>query len=98
MRSQPLQKGYALQSQQGKEPSTVAEFRLGFLFLSGALWLFHATRFFAAAQGVASLELFTLASFVITFGEPCRSPIGLSITTRLALRHLQGMMRARGSS
>ncbi|MEW6432637.1 MAG: peptide MFS transporter [Myxococcota bacterium] len=74
------------------EPDTVVKFGLGFLFLAGAFWLFYATRFFANEQGITSLELFTLAYLVITFGELCLSPIGLSIMTKLSPRPLQGVM------
>lgn len=74
------------------EPNTVVKFGLGFLFLAGAFWLFYATRFFANAQGITSLDLFTLAYLVITFGELCLSPIGLSIMTKLSPKPLQGVM------
>ena len=74
------------------EPNTVVKFGLGFLFLAGAFWIFYVTRFFANAQGVTSLDLFTLAYLVITFGELCLSPIGLSIMTKLSPKPLQGVM------
>lgn len=74
------------------EPNTVVKFGLGFLFLAGAFYLFYATRFFANAQGVTSLDLFTVAYLVITFGELCLSPIGLSIMTKLSPKPLQGVM------
>ena len=41
---------------------------------------------------MTSLELFTLAYFIITFGELCLSPIGLSIMTKLSPIKLQGVM------
>ncbi|WP_224366811.1 peptide MFS transporter [Hyalangium versicolor] len=74
------------------EPNTVVKFGLGFLFLAGSFYLFYATRFFANAQGITSLDLFTVAYLVITFGELCLSPIGLSIMTKLSPRPLQGVM------
>jgi POT family proton-dependent oligopeptide transporter len=52
----------------------------------------YATRFFADAQGITSLEIFTLAQLVMTFGELCLSPIGLSIMTKLSPKPLQGVM------
>jgi POT family proton-dependent oligopeptide transporter len=52
----------------------------------------YATRLFANAQGITSLEIFTLAQLVMTFGELCLSPIGLSIMTKLSPKPLQGMM------
>lgn len=75
-----------------KEPNTVVKFGFGFLFLALAFYTFYATRFFANAEGLTSLELFTLAYFIITFGELCLSPIGLSIMTKLAPVKLQAVM------
>ena len=75
-----------------KEPNTVVKFGFGFLFLSLAFYIFYATVFFANASGVTSLDVFTLAYLVITFGELCLSPIGLSIMTKLSPKPLQGMM------
>ena len=74
------------------EPNTVVKFGLGFLFLAGAFYIFYATRFFASVSGIASLDVFTLAYLVITFGELCLSPIGLSIMTKLSPVKLQGVM------
>lgn len=51
----------------------------------------YATRFFASG-GVSSLNIFTVALLVITFGELCLSPIGLSIMTKLSPAKLQGIM------
>ena len=75
-----------------KEPNTVVKFGLGFLFLGAGYYIFYATRFFADANGVSSLDIFTLAYFVVTFGELCLSPIGLSIMTKLSPAKLQGFM------
>lgn len=74
------------------EPNTVVKFGLGFLFLSLAFYVFYATRFFANAEGMTSLDIFTLAYLVITFGELSLSPIGLSIMTKLSPLKLQGVM------
>jgi POT family proton-dependent oligopeptide transporter len=74
------------------EPNTVVKFGLAFLFLGLAFYIFYATRFFADIQGMTSLNMFTLAYFVITFGELCLSPIGLSIMTKLSTKNLQGVM------
>ncbi|GMU62568.1 MAG: MFS transporter [Myxococcaceae bacterium] len=74
------------------EPNTVVKFGLGFLFLSGAFFIFYSTRFFADANGITSLNVFTLATLVITLGELCLSPIGLSIMTKLSPKPLQGVM------
>jgi len=74
------------------EPNTVVKFGLGFLFLALSFYVFYATRFFQLIPGVASLDVFTLAYLVITFGELCLSPIGLSIMTKLSPQRLQGVM------
>lgn len=74
------------------EPNTVVKFGLGFIFLALAFYVFYYTRFFANAQGITSLDIFTLAYLVITFGELCLSPIGLSIMTKLSPKRLQGVM------
>jgi POT family proton-dependent oligopeptide transporter len=74
------------------EPNTVVKFGLGFLFLGIAFYAFYATRFFANLQGIASLDIFTLAYFIVTLGELCLSPIGLSIMTKLSPTRLQGVM------
>lgn len=79
-------------SKRKKEPNTVIKFGLGFLFLSLAFYVFYSTRFFADASGKTSLNVFTLAYLVITFGELCLSPIGLSLMTTLAPKELHGMM------
>ncbi len=75
-----------------KEPNTVVKFGLGFLFLAGAFFTFYATIFFADDQGMTSLNIFTAAYLVITIGELCLSPIGLSIITKLSPKRLGGMM------
>jgi POT family proton-dependent oligopeptide transporter len=74
------------------EPNTVIKFGLGFLFLSAAFYVFYYTRFFADSEGVTSLNIFALAYLVITLGELCLSPIGLSIITKLSPKNLSGMM------
>jgi len=79
-------------SKRNIEPNTLIKFGLGFIFLAGGFFVFYQTKFFADANGVTSLEVFTLAYFVITFGELCLSPIGLSIMTKLSPQPLQGMM------
>lgn len=74
------------------EPNTIIKFGLGFLFLGLGFYAIYATKFFANAAGVTSLSLFTIALFIITLGEMCLSPIGLSIMTKLSTQKLQGMM------
>jgi POT family proton-dependent oligopeptide transporter len=74
------------------EPNTIVKFGLAFLFLAGGFWVFYYTKFFADANGMTSLDLFTFGWFVITFGELCLSPIGMSIMTKLSPAKLQAVM------
>ncbi len=74
------------------EPNTVIKFGLGFIFLGLGFYTLFATKFFANAAGVTSLSFFTVALLIITFGELCLSPIGLSIMTKLSTQKMQGMM------
>lgn len=75
------------------EPTTTVKFGLGFLFLAGGFYVFYYTKFFATAEGITSLNVFTLGWLIITFGELCLSPIGMSVMTKLSPKKLQaGMM------
>lgn len=74
------------------EPNTVVKFGLGFILLGVGYYALFYTRLFANADGVTSLNFFTFALLIITFGELCLSPIGLSIMTKLSTPNLQGMM------
>jgi POT family proton-dependent oligopeptide transporter len=74
------------------EPNTLIKFGLGFLFLAGGFYVFYYTKFFADANGVTSLNLFTFGWFIITFGELCLSPIGMSIMTKLSPVKMQAVM------
>jgi POT family proton-dependent oligopeptide transporter len=74
------------------EPNTIIKFGLGFIFLGLGYYVLFATKLFANLQGVTSLNFFTIALLVITLGELCLSPIGLSIMTKLSTKNLQGMM------
>lgn len=74
------------------EPNTVVKFGLGFIFLGISFYILYYTRFFANDLGITSLNVFTFAYLVMTLGELCLSPIGLSIMTKLSPAKLQGMM------
>ncbi len=79
-------------SKRKAEPNSVVKFGLGFLFLAGGFYIFKSTLGFADENGVTSTEVFTFAWFVITFGELCLSPIGLSLMTKLSPVRIQGLM------
>jgi len=74
------------------EPNTVVKLGLGFLFLGASFYILYSTRLFADENGMTSLDVFTFAYFVMTLGELCLSPIGLSIMTKLSPARLQGIM------
>jgi proton-dependent oligopeptide transporter, POT family len=74
------------------EPNTVIKFGIAFLVLAGSFYTFYGTKFFANEQGITSLNVFTFAYLIISIGELCLSPIGLSIVTKLSPKHLGGMM------
>jgi POT family proton-dependent oligopeptide transporter len=65
---------------------------LAFLFLGASFYVFYSTRFFANSLGIASLNTFTFAYLIITLGELCLSPIGLSLMTKLSPKPLWGVM------
>lgn len=71
------------------EPNTVVKFGLAFLFLAGGFYVFYYTKFFADEFGKTSLGLFTFGWFIITFGELCLSPIGMSAMTKLSPQKTQ---------
>ncbi len=79
-------------AKRNKEPNAGTKFGLGFLILGLAFYTFYSTIHFADSNGLTSLEIFTLGYFVITFGELCLSPIGLSLMTKLAPQPMQGLM------
>ncbi len=74
------------------EPNTVVKFGLAFLFLAGGFYVFYYTKFFADAFGKTSLGLFSFGWFVITFGELCLSPIGMSAMTKLSPQKTQAVI------
>lgn len=74
------------------EPNTVVKFGLAFLFLAGGFYVFYYTKFFSNPEGITSLDLFTVGWLVITFGELCLSPIGMSAMTKLSPQKTQAVI------
>jgi len=79
-------------AKRGMEPNTVVKFGLGFVFLGLGFLVFYISKNFASADGKTPLMMFCLAYLVITLGELCLSPIGLSMITKLSPKRLVGMM------
>jgi len=74
------------------EPNTIVKFGLGFIFLAIGFYIFYYTKFFSNAAGITSLNVFTFGWFIITFGELCLSPIGMSIMTKLSPQKTQAVV------
>ena len=74
------------------EPNTIVKFGLAFLFLAGGFYVFYYTRLFTDENGVTSLGVFTFGWFIITIGELCLSPIGMSVMTKLSPLKLQAVV------
>ena len=74
------------------EPNTIVKFGLAFIFLALGFYVFYYTKFFADVNGRTSLNLFTFGWFIITFGELCLSPIGMSIMTKLSPKKTQAVL------
>lgn len=74
------------------EPNTVVKFGMGFIFLGLGFLVFFASKFFATGNALTPLWTFIGAYFVLTIGELCLSPIGLSMITKLTPLRLHGMM------
>lgn len=73
------------------EPNTIVKFGLGFVFLALGFYMFFYTRFLGNENGVTSLGAFAFGWFIITFGELCLSPIGMSVMTKLSPQKLQAV-------
>ena len=74
------------------EPNSVVKFGIAFLFLSAGFYIFYYLKNLANADGMTSLGWFAFGWFIITFGELCLSPIGMSLMTKLSPQKLQGVM------
>ncbi len=74
------------------EPNTVVKFGLGFVFLGLGFLVFYMSKFSADAAGKTPLMMFVVAYLVLTIGELCLSPIGLSMVTKLSPKRLYGVM------
>jgi POT family proton-dependent oligopeptide transporter len=54
--------------------------------------VFYYLKNLSTAAGITSLGWFSFGWFIITFGELCLSPIGMSLMTKLSPQKLQGVM------
>ena len=74
------------------EPNSVVKFGIAFLFLAAGFYIFYYLKNLANPDGMTSLGWFAFGWFIITFGELCLSPIGMSLMTKLSPQKLQGVM------
>lgn len=83
---------WAWQAKRKKEPSSVAKMALGCAILGASfIVLIYATLNMANDTRISFLWL-VLCTLIYTFGELYLSPIGLSLVTKVAPKHLVGMM------
>lgn len=69
----------------GKEPRTAMKFVLGLAFLaSGFLVIVLGAKFFANANGLVPMAFLAVLYLLVTIGELCLSPVGLSMITKLS--------------
>lgn len=68
-----------------REPRTPMKFVLGLTFLaSGFLVIVLGAKFFADANGLVPMAFLALLYLLVTIGELCLSPVGLSMITKLS--------------
>jgi len=80
-------------SARGKDPSPVVKMGVGMLLLGLGFGVMCLSALQNQNGGLASPYLLLSMYLLHTFGELCLSPVGLSLTTKLAPRHLaSGMM------
>ncbi|MFI8995983.1 peptide MFS transporter [Streptomyces sp. NPDC053542] len=71
-------------NRKGKEPSTILKFAAG-LFLIGVSFFFFLLPLAVASDGTKVSPMWVLGIYFIqTIGELCLSPVGLSLTTKMA--------------
>ncbi|MFM9944864.1 MAG: peptide MFS transporter [Bacteroidia bacterium] len=79
-------------NKKNKEPNMIVKFGYGFIFLGLGFLIFYSSKFFATGNGMTPMWTFIVAYLVVTLGELCLSPIGLSMVTKLSPTRLHGVM------
>jgi POT family proton-dependent oligopeptide transporter len=74
-----------------REPNSAIKFVLALVFLSAGFYVFVIGGK-VASKGMVSLFYFSLGYLVMTMGELCLSPIGLSAITKLSPKKMAGLM------
>ncbi|MEU9773593.1 peptide MFS transporter [Streptomyces sp. NPDC047968] len=81
-------------ARRNREPSTVAKFALAMLLIGGSFAIMGLAGAAAANSDTGKVTVFWLLSvyLVQTIGEMCLSPVGLSLSTKLAPKQLVGQI------
>lgn len=74
------------------EPNSSVKFALGLLLLGLSFYIFVLAGHAAGTDGKISLGMFVVGYFVMSCGELCLSPIGLSMITKLSPAKMVGLM------
>ncbi len=79
-------------NRRGINPSTPMKFAIGLYFLGLAFLAMVAGALQAQGPSLAGPHWLLLTYIIVTWGELCLSPVGLSMVTKLAPRRLQSLM------
>lgn len=74
------------------EPSSSLKFALGLILLGVSFYVFVIAGSMAGADGKIPLLMFVFGYFIMSSGELCLSPIGLSMITKLSPAKMVGLM------
>jgi len=88
----PLVAFWGLLRQYGKEPSTAAKMFIGMLLSVSAFAVMGFAGLAGGDSGHVSVMWLISAYALLTLGELCLSPMGLSLVSKLAPKHRLGMM------
>ena len=75
-----------------KEPNSAIKFSVGLILLGLSFYIFVLSGHAAAETGKTSLFMFVFGYLIMTCGELCLSPIGLSMITKLSPQKMVGLM------
>jgi proton-dependent oligopeptide transporter, POT family len=75
-----------------KEPSTAAKIGIGMLFTAGAFAIMTTAGLSGGDTGRVSIAWLISAYAVVTLGELCLSPMGLSLVNKLAPARMRGVL------
>ena len=79
-------------ARKGREPSTPAKMAIGMLFIGVAFFIMSYAGLAGGNDGKVSPWWLIGAYFIISIGELMLSPMGLSLVSKVAPRHMRGVM------